>query len=178
VVIENSDQRVREFVRLLAVCERRLDNYVLTLVPNWADAEDIVQQTKLRLWEQFEQYDYAKDFGAWACTVAYWEVATFRTRASRSRVLFSQAALDRISKEALNAAIGSDSRMHLLRQCIEKLTQWQRELLLRCCVASESVKEVAIELGRKVDSTRKAILRIRRELYRCVEDARTEGERP
>ena len=176
--MEGNDQRGREFVRLLAACERRLDNYVLTLVPNWADAEDVVQQTKLRLWEQFEQYDDAKDFGAWACTVAYWEVLTFRTRTTRSHLLFSQAALDRVSKEASNVVANSDSRMHLLRQCIEKLTQWQRELLLRCCVASESVRDVAVELDRKVDSTRKAILRIRRELYRCVEDARMEGKQP
>jgi RNA polymerase sigma-70 factor (ECF subfamily) len=177
-MIEGNDERAREFVRLLAACERRLDNYVLTLVPNWSDAEEIVQQAKLRLWERFEQYDHGKDFGAWACTIAYYEVLTFRTRASRSRLLFSQAALDRVSKEAVNAATESDSRMHLLRHCIEKLTRWQRELLLRCCVAGESVKAVAVELDRKVDSTRKAILRIRQELYRCVQDAQSRGEQP
>ena len=174
-MVEGNDNRVREFVRLLAECERRLDNYVLTLVPNWSDAEDIVQQAKLRLWEQFEQYDHAKDFGAWACTVAYYEVLTFR-RASRSRLLFSQTVLDRVSKEAATFAADSDLRMHLLKECIEKLTQWQRELLLRCCMAGESVKEVAVQLGRKADSIQKAVLRIRRQLFRCVEDAHRGGE--
>ena len=176
-VMEGSDSRAREFVRLLAACERRLDNYVLTLAPNWSDAEDIVQQTKLRLWEQFEEYDPAKDFGAWACTIAYYEVMTFRTRASRSRVQLSQTALDRIAKEAIHASTEVDSRMHVLRKCVDKLSQWQRELLQRCCVAGESVKAVAAELDRKVDSTRKAILRIRQQLYRCVEDSnRGEGQ--
>jgi DNA-directed RNA polymerase specialized sigma24 family protein len=92
MVSEGNDDRAREFVRLLAACERRLDNYVLALVPNWSDAEEIVQQAKLRLWERFEQYDRSKDFGAWACTIAYYEVLTFRTRAHRSRLLLSQAA--------------------------------------------------------------------------------------
>lgn len=174
-MVEGNDNRVREFVRLLAECERRLDNYVLTLVPNWSDAEDIVQQAKLRLWEQFEQYDHAKDFGTWACTVAYYEVLTFR-RTSRSRLLFSQTVLDRVSKEAATFAADSDLRMHLLKECIEKLTQWQRELLLRCCMAGESVKEVAVQLGRKADSIQKAVLRIRRQLFRCVEDAHRGGE--
>jgi RNA polymerase sigma-70 factor, ECF subfamily len=177
-VMEGHDSHAREFVRLLAACERRLDNYVLTLVPNWSDAEDIVQQVKLRLWEQFEQYDYAKDFGAWACTVAYYEVLSFRTRMNRSRVVLSQSALDRVSKEADNAAAESDSRIHLLKTCMEKLTQWQRELLLRCCAAGESVKDVALELDRKVDSVRKAVLRIRHELFRCVEDAGSGGKKP
>jgi len=42
---------------LLAKNERRLSQYVLALVPNWADADDLIQQTKVRLWEQFGQYD-------------------------------------------------------------------------------------------------------------------------
>lgn len=178
IVTESNDDRARDFVRLLAACERRLDNYVLALVPNWSDAEEIVQQAKLRLWERFEQYDRSKDFGAWACTIAYYEVLTFRTHANRSRLLLSQAALDRVSQEAVKAAPEADLRIHLLRSCIEKLTQWQKELLLRCCVAGESVKAVAVELDRKVDSTRKAILRIRQGLYRCVEDARNRGDQP
>lgn len=177
-MIEANDDRAREFVQLLAACERRLDNYILALVPNWSDAEDVVQQTKLRLWERFSQYDRSKDFGAWACTVAYYEVLTFRTRASRARLLFSQAALERVAAVAISVVAESDARMHLLRTCVEKLSRWQRELLLRCCVAGESVKAVATELDRKVDSTRKAILRIRHQLYRCIEDVHSGEKQP
>ena len=56
--------------RLLAQYEPRLRGFILTLCPNWADAEDIAQEVKLRLWEQFDEYDPARDFGAWACTIA------------------------------------------------------------------------------------------------------------
>ncbi len=163
---------------MLALCERRLTNYVLTLVPNWTDAEDIVQQTKLRLWEQFSEYDPAKDFGAWACTIAYYEVLSFRSHRGRSRIQLSQTSLDRVSNVAMQTALEMDSRLHLLNKCIEKLTQWQRELLLRCCAAGESIRDVANEYDRKVGSVRKAILRIRRDLYRCVEESRGEGGQP
>lgn len=174
-MIEDANKSARDFVQLLAACERRLDNYVLALVPNWSDAEDIVQQVKLRLWEQFDDYDRAKDFGAWACTIAYYEVLTFRTRSNRSCVRLSPLAIERVSKEAAAAAVESDSRMRLLRTCIDKLTQWQRELLFRCCMYGESTKSVAAELNRKADSVRKAVLRIRQDLYRCVEGAGDQG---
>jgi RNA polymerase sigma-70 factor (ECF subfamily) len=170
-VAERDDDRGAKFVRLLAACERRLDNYVLTLVPHWSDAEDVAQEVKLRLWEQFDDYDATKDFGAWACTIAYYEVLTFRTNAGRSRLQFSQEALDRVATEASHVTRQSDTRMAFLLKCMDKLTQWQRELLLRCCVAGESIKDLAAELNRKVDSTRKAVLRIRRDLLHCVEEA-------
>jgi RNA polymerase sigma-70 factor, ECF subfamily len=178
VVITDNDVLVQEFVRMLAACEHRLSNYVLALVPNWTDAEDIVQQTKLKLWEQFSQYDHTKDFGAWACTIAYYEVLAFRTRAGRSRIVFSETAMQRVSKEVASFATESSLRFRLLEQCLTKLTQWQQELIIRCCASSESIRDVALELNRKVDSTRKAVLRIRHELYRCMNDASSKAEEP
>jgi RNA polymerase sigma-70 factor (ECF subfamily) len=161
-----------QFVRLLALHEHRLSSYVLALVPNWNDAEEILQQTKLKLWEQFKDYDPAKDFGTWACVIARYEVLTFRTRSARSRVHFRQELFDRMSGEMAQVTVDSDSRLGFIEECLKKLSDWQRELLLRCCVAGDSTKTVASELGRKADATRQALLRIRRKLYHCIEDAR------
>ena len=57
-----NDERTREYLRLLGQHERRLLGFILSLVPNWADADDIAQEVKIRLWEQFDKYDPAKDF--------------------------------------------------------------------------------------------------------------------
>jgi RNA polymerase sigma-70 factor, ECF subfamily len=165
------NDRATQFVQLLAANEQRLGCYVLSLVANWSDAEEILQETKLRLWEQFDTYDSGKDFGSWACTVARYQVLTLRTRAARSRVSFSRAFIDRVEAEVAKVAPESDERLRLLQQCIEKLSEWQRDLLRRSCLAGDSVKKVAAQLGRKVDSTRKALFRIRRELCRCIEAA-------
>jgi RNA polymerase sigma-70 factor, ECF subfamily len=173
----NSNDRARQFVQLLAAHEKRLSGYVLTLVPNWSDAEEILQETKLRLWEQFDAYDTAKDFGAWACTIARYQVLTLRTQAARSRVCFSGEFLDRVEAEAASAAVESDARLRFLQQCLDKLTEWQRELLRRCCLSNDSIKKVADELGHKADSTRKSLLRIRGWLYRCIEEAMREEEK-
>lgn len=58
-----ANQRTSEFLDLLGQHERRLQSFVVALVPHLADADEIVQQTRLRLWEQFDQYDRARDFG-------------------------------------------------------------------------------------------------------------------
>lgn len=167
------------FVQLLAAHERRLGSFVLALVPNWSDAEDIIQETKLRLWEQFETYDSKKDFGTWACAIARYQVLTFRTRSARSRVLFSQELVDRLSQEFTQTDAEPDVRLVFLEECVKKLSQWQRNLLLRCCAADYSSQKVATQLGRKAEAIRQALLRIRRKLYRCIEEAQQkEAEQP
>ena len=65
-------------MRLLAEHERQLAGYVHTLVPLWQDAEDVLQNTKLRLWEQFDSFQLGTDFAAWAITIAGYMVRTHR----------------------------------------------------------------------------------------------------
>lgn len=166
-----TEDRGAKFVQLLAANEHRIGSYVLALIPNWNDAEEIIQETKLRLWEQFGTYDPEKDFGTWACVIARYGVMTFRTRAARSRIQFSQELVDRLSGELPQIVAESDARLAFVEQCLKKLTRWQRDLLWRCCVAGDSTERVASQLGRKAGSTRQALLRIRRKLYLCIEDA-------
>ena len=62
----DADPRTADFMRLVMQHDRQWKAYVVSLVPNWADADDILQDTKLELWERFAEYDPAGDFGAWA----------------------------------------------------------------------------------------------------------------
>ena len=103
--------------------------------------------------------------------IARYQVLAFRTRSARSRVLFSQELVNRMSQELTQTDAESDARSIFLEECVKKLTQWQRNLLWRCCVANYSSQEVASQLGRKADAIRQALFRIRRKLYRCIEEA-------
>lgn len=172
-----SSDQAGQFVKLLAMHEHRLCAFVLALVPNWNDAEDIIQETKLRLWEQFETYDSTKDFGAWACAIARYQVLTQRTRRARSNIRFNQEVVDSLSEELAEMSKESDARLAFVEECLKKLTQWQRELLWRCCIAGYSSQLVASQVGRKAEAIRQALVRIRRTLYECIEDAqRREAE--
>src|SRR5947207_7903177 len=60
----------QRFLSLFLRSEREIFRYVAALVPNVADAEDIVQQTALALWEKFDAYDPSQPFTPWACRFA------------------------------------------------------------------------------------------------------------
>jgi RNA polymerase sigma-70 factor, ECF subfamily len=173
----DSDARTREFVRLLGQHEQELSGYIVSLVPNWTDADEIAQETKLRLWEQFERYDPAKDFGAWARTIAYFMVLAYRKRSQRASTRFSQQFVDLVSHEAASLSSEANPLRQALSDCMAKLTQAARELLWACYAGQETIKDVAIRLGRSVRGTQHSVAKIRTELQRCIETA-VQQEKP
>ena len=168
--------RNSEFVRLLKQHDRRLAAYIFSMVPDWNDAEDIVQETCVRLWEQFDEYRPGEDFGAWACTIARYLVLAYRKRTQRQKVQFSSLVID-----ALDAQVASDheeaqQRVRVLADCVRKLGESARDLLRRCYGRPAKIKDVARELNRSENGVYLALSRIRRLLHDCVETTLGEGD--
>lgn len=160
--------RNRRFVELLGQHEQQLNAFVLALVPNWSEADEIVQQTRIRLWEQFDDYDTQKDFGAWARSIAYYQVLTFRKQSGRRASMLSAEALEKLSIEA--DRVGDLSpRQVALAECLGRLSTAQQELLARCYGSDESLQQLAHGLGRSFNAVRQTLFRLRKTLYRCVE---------
>jgi RNA polymerase sigma-70 factor (ECF subfamily) len=53
-----------EFLGLLVPNQRRIQAFILTLVPNVADAEDIYQETLSEMWNKFDSFEVGTDFVA------------------------------------------------------------------------------------------------------------------
>src|SRR5438067_5082172 len=96
--------KVKLFLRLFLQNERRLYAYVLTLLPNRADADDVLQEASLVMWDKFDDGQPPNDFTAWGCRIAYFKVLDFYKKRQRSRVLFSQAMLERVAETAIEQA--------------------------------------------------------------------------
>ncbi len=63
--------------------------WLSTSIPSYtvtADAEDILQLTKLQLWHIFDQFEQGTNFLAWARQVAFYQMLNFR-RAEKVRHL-------------------------------------------------------------------------------------------
>src|SRR6266566_4360654 len=79
------------FLRLFLQNERRLYAYILTLLPNRADADDVLQEASLVMWDKFEEEHPPDDFAAWGCRIAYFKVLDAYRKKQRCRVRFCQA---------------------------------------------------------------------------------------
>ena len=173
----SDDHSTREYLRLLGEHERRLRGFI-SLVPNWADADDIAQEVQIRLWEQFGDYDPTKDFGVWARTIAYYQVLTYREKQSRHQRLISSRFVEAVAEEVAVLSDELDAEQRALADCFEKLPEPKRELLVRYYSGRCTTREIAAELGQSFDATRQAVLRTRIALSDCVEETLHKEDAP
>ena len=103
------DAKGREFLKRFLPAERRIFGYILTLVPDRADADDLLQETSLAMWEQFDPGDPPRDMLAWGCRIAYFQVQHHR-RAWRRRMQFSDRLVRRLAESGASNPGRSGSR--------------------------------------------------------------------
>ena len=140
-------------------------------------AEDVLQQANLILWKKFDSYDPQGNFHAWACRIAYLEILQQR-RTNRRLQTFSEEALSLIADKAMSHSSDFGHRQHALEECLEKLGSQDRELIEQRYYFRRTPKEIASVKTRSVYSIYRALCRVHRALYECVQSriAREEGQ--
>ena len=157
-----------EFVQKLLASQNRLFAYLLSLVGNEHDAEDLLQQTNIVLCKKAAEAAAATSFEAWACGVAHFEALNFRRSRSRDPHRFDDGLLDLLASEAPAALDGMDETTAALTFCVDRLAADQRELIMRRYQPGQSVKQIAADTDRTVNAVSIALLRIRKTLLACI----------
>jgi RNA polymerase sigma-70 factor (ECF subfamily) len=143
--------------------------YVLSIEPNFADAEDIVQEVFLAVSRKAQTWSTGTDFFAWVCAVARYETLHFqRTRGRRT------ARLDEDVIELLHATEAVDEsqwqhRVDALRRCLGRLAPRAKELVWRRYHAAQMPEQIATGIGWTVNAVRVALTRARGMLRECME---------
>jgi RNA polymerase sigma-70 factor (ECF subfamily) len=166
------------FAFLLARYQNRLYRYLIRMVCERATAEDLFQQTWLKVLENIHRYDPKRNFEAWLFTVAR-NVAIDYLR--RSRLLSvdepsedGPSVFERFPADdpgALENVIGSERAMHV-RQALEAQPPMYREILSLRFEEEMKLEEIAevlgiplstvkSRLGRALERLRTAVLRLR-----------------
>ncbi|QNN24123.1 sigma-70 family RNA polymerase sigma factor [Planctomycetales bacterium ZRK34] len=166
--------RADQFFQLYAPIQQRVFAYILTLVPHWADAEEILQETCVAMWRDFEQFDADRadsDFFRWASVIAFHRVLDFRKRQTRSKLMFSDQFIDAVAEAATRHGDQIDRRLRALRHCLQKVSPRDRDLIrlrYETPAAHGNVKAYAESLGCPADTLYKALARVRRQLIECI----------
>ena len=163
------DAQTADFLRLYAAAQPRLRAYVLSLVPNAEEAEEIQQETAVRAWEVFDTFETGTNFGAWIRKIAYYAVLNARKRQQRGAVVLSDEFLEVVAAENERLSDILDEQTVALRDCIDDLKPTDRDLLARCYEPDAVIKDIAAEMDRPLGTIYKTLTRIRRWLKECVE---------
>jgi RNA polymerase sigma-70 factor (ECF subfamily) len=156
------------FARLLVEHEPVFLRYVLTKVPNRADARDIVQECSVALWGKFETYDSGRPFVGWALGFLRLEVLKFLRKSQRRAQLSERAVEALMEQEAQDEALEESISQHL-STCLEQLPDQQRAILDGYYQQEYTVEELAAQHHRTTQAIYKALQRIRASLQLCIE---------
>jgi RNA polymerase sigma-70 factor (ECF subfamily) len=168
------------FLRLFLRNQKRLFAYVLTLLPNRADADDVLQETSLVMWDKFDASSPPTEFLAWARRIAYHKVLDFYKKTNRVHARLSRVFLERVGQTAAEQAevLQLDDRREALAACIEKLGPRERDLLARRFADGATTQSISDQLGRSVDAVYKALAKLRETLFRCVQKSIAQESHP
>lgn len=119
------------FVHALLAVQERLYAYLLTLLQDPKQAEDVLQETNLVLCRQSYQFSSVEDFTGWACRIAYYEVLTHRKRRQRDRHAFNDQLLEKIAERAATKVSEFDQRKTALDHCLARLSDLQQTMIMR-----------------------------------------------
>jgi RNA polymerase sigma-70 factor, ECF subfamily len=160
----------QRFLSLFLRSEREVFRYVAALVPNVTDAEDIVQQTAMTLWEKFDDYDPLLPFTPWACRFALNKARQWIERRQRWQALLQHGLAEELEQRRQELKPEFELRLGHLEACLGKLPKAQRSLIEAYYYERIGAESLAERSDRTVAATYKMLQRIRHALRRCVED--------
>ena len=168
---EDKNSAQQRFLSLFLRSEREIFRYVAVLVPNVADAEDIVQQTALALWEKFDAYDPSRPFTPWACRFALNKTKQWVERRQRWQALLEGGLAEELTQRREELRPEIETRLKHLESCLSKLPTEQRSMVEGYYYRRDGVEKLAEESGRTVAAAYKTLQRIRQALQTCIENA-------
>jgi RNA polymerase sigma-70 factor, ECF subfamily len=171
-----TDPRQAQFLRLFLTCQPRIFAYIRSLVFSRADADDVLQETALVMWEKFDQFVPGTHFDRWAYRIAHLQVLSHRQKKARERLRFSDTLVERL---AVQMTADSDQLEHThatLATCIGKLPDKDRQLVLQRYKGDTTNRDVAHATGRSESGISRALNRIYTALFFCLRSAFVDKE--
>jgi RNA polymerase sigma-70 factor (ECF subfamily) len=156
------------FVNQLTACQHRIYAFILCLVPNWSDADDLMQETAEVMWRKFQDAGQITDFCAWGKTIARNKVMNFYAKKKRERVLFDDALLKDVIEREEKTSQQEELRVQTLQKCLQKLRLNDRHLIQVLYGHDIMIKKLAEEVKRPVQGLYKAMAHIHHSLLQCV----------
>ena len=155
-LVKEHQVSLRVFVRSLGV------------EPGWGD--DLAQDTFVVAYREMDSYDPDRDFGKWLRGIARNLVRNELRKQGRHRRILHES----LSQHLLDLAENEKDRevdvtqLSALRDCVEQLSGRSRELVRSRYYEGWDATILADKFEMKAATVRQTLLRIRRQLYQCV----------
>lgn len=158
----------QEFLAVLQSNKDRIFGYILASILEYSVAEDIMQDTIIRLWTKFSDYTPGTNFAKWGITFARFVILDYQRKRRTRIVRFDSQILEDLS-EPFESDESSDDRIDALRECLRKLPEKYRHIIKMRYSDDMTIKDIAIKIGRPIHGMYKAMTKVQYSLQECIE---------
>jgi RNA polymerase sigma-70 factor (ECF subfamily) len=168
VMPERTDRN--RFNDLTLAHQERVFRFIMTLVPNPSEAEDLLQQTLMTAWTIRDRFDPAQDFVRWLCGIAHNHVRNYLRKRQHGPQLLSSEVMDQLAAEHLEIDEVLEEQRRSLQHCLGQLPPHERAFVERC-YGGATIKGVADSMSKSPNVVYKTLRRIRLKLLECINKA-------
>lgn len=156
------------FVSLFEADRNRLYSYIFAFMSNTAATDDIFQETSMVLWREFQKFQPGTSFSKWANGIAFNRIREYRRKNKKYAVGFSEEMLESLAEIAEKNS-DEENKWQKLQDCRKSLPDHTQSLYEDFYVKNFKAQQIADNSGRSIFAIRKAIHKLRKKLFDCVE---------
>jgi RNA polymerase sigma-70 factor (ECF subfamily) len=155
---------------LLAKSEPIVRSYLRSLIQDYHDYSEVMQNTFIIAWEKFAKFEGDEnEFCKWACVIARYQVLKLRQSQARDKWVLSDKLLEKISTEGVNDIASTERWVEKLEDCLQELPEPKRDLIKQAYTPKQSIKAMAAERETTPDALYQKLRRIRKTLAKCMD---------
>lgn len=145
--------------------------YVMSIVPDRQDAQDILQDAFLVVSGKANTWVEGTSFFAWGCAIVRYEALHYARAGKKRMIPLDEQVLEQLHSEALPPA-DFDQQIESLKECLKRLSPRARELIMMRYHTARMPEQIAVEVQWSVNAVRVALTRARQALRECIQQQR------
>ncbi len=154
--------------------KNELFRLALRITMNRAEAEDVVQETMIRVWQRRDRWDEIESVEAFCLTICR-NLALDRAKRAANKTLSINAdyAAEAVASENPERSVERQDRTDIVRRIIDSLPERQRTIIQLREIEGHSYKEIADILDLSEEQVKVTLFRARQAIkakYAQIED--------
>ncbi len=166
--IKNTE-KMQEMAAAWTRSQPAVATFINAMVPNFHQAEDILQTVSVVIVEKYHLYDTSRSFTAWATGIARFEVLKSRRSYTRDKHQFTTDLISQLIDSVERQENKMSEMRHDLRDCIRQLQGRARKTLDLRYSHDMKPPQIAKELDVTPNVVSVLLHRVRTTLKKCIE---------
>jgi RNA polymerase sigma-70 factor, ECF subfamily len=157
------------FLKHFVVHQQEIYAYVLTLVPNLHDADDLFQEALAVMWRKFDQFEPGTNFMGWAIRIVQFLVLDYRRHKARNRqIQLSDQVLEVLAEQMPAIQDRMADRLELLKRCMSHLDDRAKRMIKMRYERNTPIRDMAPTLELSIRQVQRTLASINGILLRCM----------